>query len=401
MNIDEIRKDFPLLSRKIDGTSIKYLDSAATSLTPNTVIETISNYYSNNSSNIHRGKHYLSEEVSSSFEDSRTLIAQFLGCFSDEVIFTPNATASINIVANGLGLNEGDCVLACIDSHHSNYLPWLNKPNTHIIRLDSDGLFDLNHFEELMIYSPKLVAITHCSNVTGVFSPIKEIIEIARKNGALILVDAAQSIPHYKFDVANLDVDFLAFSAHKMLGPTGIGVLYGKKESLMKLTPTTYGGGIVDWVENKRFKLRKLPHNLEAGTPNISGVLGFSSAIQYLNRIGMENIMEYDKYLSDLIYGEADKRNYLDILIKKKEIDRSAIFSFSIRDCKNTSEIARALSDSYGFMCRSGHLCAQPLVDSLTNNEVIRISAYLYNKEEEIIDFFSALDEICMMYGYK
>ncbi|NOQ25382.1 MAG: aminotransferase class V-fold PLP-dependent enzyme [Bacteroidales bacterium] len=394
-------QDFPSLSRKIDGNNITYLDSAATSLKPKSVIDSICSYYSENSSNIHRGKHYLSEEASNVYEECRIKVAQLIESFSDEVIFTKNTTESINLVAHGLNFNkETDNVIICTDSHHSNYIPWIAAANAHIVKLNSDGVIDINHFKELIISKkPKLVAISHCSNVTGIYAPIDKLLKLAKEAGALTFLDVAQSIPHRKINVKKLDVDFIAFSPHKMLGPTGIGILYGKRNILEKLNPLILGGGTVDWVENGSYVLRKAPHKFEAGTPHIAGAYGFMAAIDYINKIGYPQIEAHDNELSKVLYSEAIKRDYIDIMVKNLDYDRSAILSFGINNNNNLGDIARALSDSYGLMCRSGHLCAQPLVDELTSGEVIRVSAYIYNTKQEIINFFNALDTIYQIYG--
>jgi cysteine desulfurase/selenocysteine lyase len=400
LNTLNIFQDFPVLSRKIDDNCIKYLDNAATTLKPQCVIDSICRYYSENSSNIHRGKHYLSEEASNTYEECRYKVAQLIGCFSDEVIFTKNTTESLNLIAHGLNLDKReDNVIICIDSHHSNYIPWISSANTHVVRLNNDGILDLNHYKELMNTSPKLVAITHCSNVTGIYAPVDELIKMAKEVGALTVLDVAQSIPHRKINVNMLDVDFITFSAHKMLGPTGIGILYGKRKVLSMLNPIFLGGGTVDWVEGLKYELRKPPHRFEAGTPNIGGAYGFVSAMDYINKIGYSQIESHDIELSNILYNEAKKRDYIDIMVKNYELDRSAILSFGIKRFNKLGDVARALSDSYGFMCRSGHLCAQPLVDQLTAGEVIRVSAYIYNSEEEIISFFKALDNIYQIYG--
>ena len=390
----KIRADFPGLKSEIDGRPITYLDSAATSLKPQAMIDAVVDYYSGVSSNVHRGKSYAIELVSNKFERARYRTAELISCSGNEIVFVKNTTEAINLVAGGLQLSKDDTVLICADSHHSQQLPWIARANTQSVNLLPEGGLDLDDYKAKLKNNPKVVALTHCSNVTGVYNPIKEMATLAKEHGAIVVVDAAQSIPHKRVSVLELDVDFLTFSPHKMLGPTGIGVLYGKKEMLEKLEPVNFGGGMVDWVEIDSFRLRKLPHRLEAGTPNIAGVLGLGAAIDYINSIGIDNINAYDKFLSDKLMSLAGERDYLKILHPDPNAERSAVLSFSVPGAPKLDDTARVLSDTYGIMCRNGHLCAQPYIDQIAGSHVMRISVYLYNNVSEIEHFFSAMDDI-------
>lgn len=388
-------RDFPILSRVIDDNRMVYLDSAATSLKPVQVVAEISRYYLEVSANIHRGKHYLSEEASVFYEEGRYKVAQLIGAAGNEIVFVRNTTEALNVVAKGLDVGKDDTVIVCTDSHHSNYLPWLEKANTELVRIDAQGMVDLGHYEELLKLGPKVVSLTHCSNVSGLYAPVEKMAQMAKNVGAIVIMDVAQSIPHRRLNVNRLNVDFLAFSSHKMLGPTGIGVLYGKQEYLDKLTPTYLGGGMVDWVDTSSYRARKIPHRFEAGTPHIAGVYGLVAAIKYLEKIGFDRVEAHDLELGKLFLSEGMKRDYLEVIAPGSEsAERCAIVSIKMKQQSNLGDIARMLSDSYGIMCRTGHMCAQPFVDYLANGEILRASGYLYNTKQDVMDFFQALDEI-------
>jgi len=388
-------KDFPILSRVIDDNRLVYLDSAATSLKPLQVVSEISRYYLEVSANIHRGKHYLSEEASVFYEEGRYKVAQLIGAAGNEVVFVRNTTEALNIVAKGLDIGKNDTVVVCTDSHHSGYLPWLEKAKTQLVRIDAQGAVDLTHYGELLKLGPKVVSLTHCSNVSGLYAPIEEMAKMAKNVGAIVVLDAAQSIPHRRLDVNRMNIDFLAFSSHKMLGPTGIGVLYGKQQQLEKLAPTYLGGGMVDWVDTTSYRARKIPHKFEAGTPHIAGVYGLVAAIKYLEKIGFDRMEAHDLELGKLLLTGAIKREYLEVIAPGNEsAKRCAIISIKLRGHSNLGDIARILSDSYGVMCRTGHMCAQPFVDYLAHGEILRASGYVYNTREDVTNFFEALDEI-------
>lgn len=388
-----VRADFPILGRRVDGRELVYLDNAATSLKPRPVVDELTRYYTEVSANIHRGRHRLSEAASADFEAVRRQVAHFAGVRGDEVVFTLNTTEALNLVASGLRLESGDLVLVPFDGHHSNALPWRRHARARHVPVDGAGRVDLEAYGDLLRGRPRVVALSHCSNVTGVYAPVQKMATMAKEAGAVTVVDAAQSAPHGRlhFD----DVDFVAFSAHKMLGPTGVGVLCGADGALSLLDPPNLGGGTVDWVDTERYQLRRPPHCLEAGTPNIGGVYGLGAAIAYLEEIGAAALAAHDRALARRQAAEALVRPYLRVLgPASPSADRSATISLAIRGVRNLREVARILSDSYGIMCRSGHMCAQPLVDRFTDNEVLRISAYLYNDEDQVVRAFAALDEI-------
>ena len=395
MEPNDCRADFPALGRLIDGHPIVYLDSAATSLKPKSVIDAVSRFYSENGANIHRGKHYLSEEASDAYESVRSKIAQFLGAYGNEVVFVRNTTEAINLVASGLQLAPDDRVVGCLDSHHSQILPWRRVADLSLVQLNREGRVDLEHYHELLRLHPKVVALTHCSNVTGAIAPIEMMARAAKETcGATVVVDAAQSLPHLRMDVSRLPVDFVAFSAHKMLGPTGVGCLFGQRAALERLRPLLVGGGTVDWVDLDGAKDRKIPHRFEAGTPAIASVLGFAAAIAYLEQHGEERQLAHERSLTDALIKGALTRDYLELLGPRSSENRCAIGSFRIRGFEDLSDVARSLSNSYGIMCRNGRMCAQPMVDARANGDVLRLSAYIYNTTSEIECFFSALDEL-------
>lgn len=402
MGITDCHVDFPVLERQVDGQKLIYLDNSATSLKPRSVIDAISNYYSQNGSNIHRGKYYLSEEASDSYERVRYSMAKYLGAFGNEIVFTKNTTEALNLVAYGLDLKSDDIVIGFLDSHHAQILPWRRFANLKLVNLDGEGSIDLDHYHELLRLKPKVVVLTHCSNVTGTVAPIAQMASAAKEAGdAIVVVDAAQSIPHphLRIDVSELEVDFVAFSGHKMMGPTGVGCLYGKSSMLNQLRPLMLGGGMVDWVDEYSSQERKIPHRFEAGTPPIASVLGLGEALSYLLNFSKEDSLEHSHALTEAIIEGALKRDYIQILGTKNAKDRCAIGSLSIRGCDDLADIARALSDSYGIMCRTGHMCAQPVVDNQMNGEILRVSAYLYNTPAEIDKFYNALDELVSFFG--
>lgn len=398
MSVIELEKkvasDFPAVATELDGNPVIYLDSAATTLKPKQMVDAINEYYLGISCNVHRGKNYSLEVVSNRYEEARYKVAELISCSGNEVVFLRNTTEAINLVANGLGLTKDDTVLVFGDSHHANLLPWMENATIQTVTTDDNGKIDLEHYYQLLEQKPKVVAITHCSNVTGVYCPLETMATAAKKSGAIVVVDAAQSIPHRRMKVNQLDVDFVTFSAHKMLGPTGVGVLFGKKEQLEQLKPLNLGGGMVDWVESDSYRLRKIPHRFEAGTPHIAGAYGVAAAIDYLNNIGFDHIEQHDRKMGQLMLSKALERDYLKVVNDDPEADRGAVISFYIPQLESLDEIARILSDSYGIMCRNGHLCAQPYVTKVANSQVLRASAYIYNSEDDIEKFFSALDEI-------
>ncbi len=394
---EKFKQDFPGLSKQLDDSPITYLDNAATSLKPRAMVEALQEYYLGVSTNIHRGKHYAIEEVSNRYEQARYKVAELIGCHGNEVVFVRNTTEAINLVAAGLELTPEDNLVVFSDSHHSNMLPWLSQGNTQFVKFGAQGEIDWEHYQNLLQTSPRVVAITYCSNVTGVYIPLEKMVKLAKQAGAIVLVDAAQSVPHRRINVTDLNIDFMAFSAHKMLGPTGIGVLYGRQEYLQQLKVNHLGGGMVDWVELGDYRLRKIPHRFEAGTPHIAGAYGLSAAIDYLNQLGFDNLEQEDKAMGSYMLEQALQRDYLQVINPDPGLDRGAVISLSIAGMENLDDFARVLSDSFGIMCRNGHLCAQPYIDAVGQGQVLRASAYFYTSTADIDKFFSSLDDIAGM----
>jgi len=393
--------DFPALLRNVDGRTPIYLDNAATTLKPSVVIEAITQYYTLNGANIHRGKHRLSEEASDAYEAARVRVADYLCAFANEIVFVKNTTEALNLVAQGLGLNTKDLVVGCLDSHHSQILPWRRVATLQLSQTDDQGRIDLDHFRTLLRLRPKVVTLTHCSNVTGVIHPIVEMVrEVRRTCDAVVVLDAAQSLPHARLDVGKLDVDFVAFSAHKMLGPTGVGCLYGRSAQLEKLAALAVGGGTVDWVEVDDHMERRIPHRLEAGTPPIASVIGFGAAIRYLEALDGPLRARHDRELTRALVEGALVRPYLRLIGPINFEDRYPIATLRLGRDALAGEVAQLLSDSYGIMCRSGYLCAQPLVHALAGGDVLRVSAYLYNDVTEIESLYQALDELAGWMGF-
>lgn len=393
----KFKQDFPGLSKELDGSPVTYLDNAATTLKPVAMVEAMQEYYLGISTNIHRGKHFAIEEVSDRYEHARYNTAELIGCHGNEVIFVRNTTEAINLVASGLNLEPDDQIIIFTDAHHSNMLPWLSRGKVEYVRFSPQGEIDWAHYRALLQAGPSVVAINFCSNVTGIYTPYEEVIKQAKQAGAIVVGDAAQAIPHRRVNVSDLGIDFMAFSAHKMLGPTGMGVLYGNKDLLNQLRPSQFGGGMVDWVDLEEYRLRKIPHRFEAGTPHIAGAYGLAAAIEYLHQIGFDNLEQEDRAMGQYMLEQALARDYLCVVNPDKDADRGAVISISIRGQENLDEFARILSDSYGIMCRNGHLCAQPYVDAQANGQVLRASAYFYNSRQDVDKFFQALDEIASM----
>ncbi|MGK2895333.1 aminotransferase class V-fold PLP-dependent enzyme [Klebsiella michiganensis] len=393
------RSQFPALMQEIDGRPLNYLDSAATTLKPRVMIDAVTEYYSQNGANIHRGKHRLSDEASNAYEAARLAVADYISAQANEVVFTHNTTHALNIVAQGLALRKSDLVIAGIDSHHSQLLPWRQVATLRFIQTDEQGRIDLDHFQTLLAQRPKVVALTHCSNVTGVVHPIEQMIAMIRtQSDAVIVLDAAQSLPHGRLNLHTLGADFVAFSAHKMLGPTGLGFLYANQHRLDALKPLQFGGGTVDWVDADGQVNRRAPYHLEAGTPAIASVIGAGATFRLLDGFDETTRREHDKGLVNALLSGVAARPYLKLIGPTDGENRHAIGAFKFSDCVSVGEIARLLSDAYGIMCRSGYLCAQPFVGTLAGGEILRASAYLYNTTADIDALYQALDELadCM-----
>jgi cysteine desulfurase/selenocysteine lyase len=394
-NTNPLRIDFPALSREIDGHAISYLDNAATTLKPRQVIQAVTEYYETNGANVHRGKHRLSEEASDAYEGSRVAIARHIGAAANEVVLLRNTSEALNLVAAGLDLPPDAYIVGCLDAHHSQILPWRRTGRLELARVDEHGRLDREHFRMLLRDRPQVVALTHCSNVTGVIHPVAELIaEVRAACDATIVLDAAQSAPHQRINVHRLDVDFMAFSMHKMLGPTGVGCLFGRSALLAKLRPMSVGGGMVDWVDLDGSVDRGIPFKFEAGTPDIASVIGCAAAIRYLETLDARELEEHrEGLLLALLDGAATLRGVR--LIGPPDLkDRIPLATLYLGDEVPAGEVARLLSDSHGYMVRSGHMCAQPLVSTLAGGETLRVSAYLYNDASEIEGLYHALNDL-------
>jgi len=390
-NVHQIREDFPLLSRELrPGVPLVYLDSAATSQKPKVVIDAMSRYYLEMNANIHRGIHRLAEEATYAYEDARRKIADFINAPSpEEVIFTRNTTESINLVANSWGrkfLKEGDMVLLTEMEHHSNLVPWQLLAEQLSLTLEfipvtPQGLLDLDAFDKLLGQKPKLLALTHMSNVLGTINPLEKMLARAKSAGAVTLVDGAQSVPHFPVDLSKLEADFYAFSAHKMIGPTGIGILFGKQELLEEMPPFLGGGEMIKKVELRSFKANELPYKFEAGTPAIAEAVGFGAAVDYLSRIGMAEVEKQERILTGYALEKLTKIPKLHVIGPGIE-EKGGVVSFYLEGI-HAHDVAQIL-DSEGIAVRAGHHCAQPLHTKFNLPATSRASMYFYNTEEEI-----------------
>ena len=387
-DVKNIREDFPILKKKINGKQLIYFDNAATSQTPTCVINSISDYYNNYNSNIHRGVHSLSEEATEAYEKARGKIQiHFNAKHKEEIIFTSGTTHSINIVSNGFLdlIGEDDEIIVSGLEHHSNIVPWqmmCKKTNSKlkVIPLDKNGELDLKEFKNLVSKKTKLVFLNHVSNALGIINPIEEIIQISHSYNALVLIDGAQSAAHFKIDLQKLNVDFFTASAHKLCGPTGVGFLYGKKELLEKIEPFMGGGEMISDVTFEKTTYAEIPHKFEAGTPNISGVIAFGVALDYMNSLGFENIRQYE---DKLLKYATEKLKEIDGLIIYGDVkNKTSVISFNISGI-HSYDIGSIL-DKYGVAVRTGQHCAQPIMDHFDIPGTVRVSLSFINTFEEI-----------------
>jgi len=387
-DVKNIREDFPILKKQINGKQLIYFDNAATSQTPTCVINSISNYYNNYNSNIHRGVHSLSEEATEAYEKAREKIQiHFNAKHKEEIIFTSGTTHSINIVSNGFLdlMGEDDEIIVSGLEHHSNIVPWqmmCKKTNSKlkVIPLDKNGELDLKEFKNLVSKKTKLVFLNHVSNALGIINPIEEIIQISHSYNALVLIDGAQSAAHFKIDLQKLNVDFFTASAHKLCGPTGVGFLYGKKELLEKIEPFMGGGEMISDVTFEKTTYAEIPHKFEAGTPNISGVIAFGVALDYMNSLGFENIRQYE---DKLLKYATEKLKEIDGLIIYGDVkNKTSVISFNISGI-HSYDIGSIL-DKYGVAVRTGQHCAQPIMDHFDIPGTVRVSLSFINTFEEI-----------------
>ena len=394
-----IRRDFPVLDQTVHGKPLVYLDNAATSQKPASVIETIVRYYESYNSNVHRGIHALSVEATERYEAARRKIAAFVGAGSEqEIVFTKNSTEAINLVAHSWArkfLKPGDEIIVTETEHHSNIVPWqqaaLHTGATfrYLPLRDHAAPFDLEGLGSLITDRTKLVAITHMSNVLGTITPVDEVARIAHDAGALLLVDGSQAVPHMPVDVTALDVDFFAFTGHKMLGPTGIGVLYGRADLLDKMDPFLTGGDMISTVTMERSLWNALPYKFEAGTPNIAQAIGLGAAVDYLETLGMESVRAHERELTQYAIEKLNAVDGLTLYGPDDASNKGGVLAFNIGDI-HPHDLGQVL-DSEGIAIRAGHHCAQPLMAALGVGSTARASLYIYNVEEEIDSLVSAI----------
>jgi len=381
LNTAGIREDFPFLKRMIRNKPIIYFDNAATTQKPKQVIQTISNYYENYCANIHRGIHTLSQESSELYEEARRKVARFINADEREIIFVRNTTEGVNLVSHALK-GEGK-ILTTVMEHHSNLLPWGRKREIEYVDIDDQGRIRIDDLKRKLNPSTLLVAVGHVSNVLGLINPVEIVIEEARKKGALCLVDAAQSLPHMKIDVKKLGCDFLVFSGHKMLGPSGIGVLFIKEDLYERMEPFLLGGSTIKEVHIGGYVSEDPPLCYEAGTPNIEGAIALGSALDYLENIGMENVYAHDKTLIRLAFERMKGIQNLEIYGSSDLTERLSVITFNVKGI-GCHAVAKVLNLRENIMIRSGFHCAQPLHDKLGIGPSARVSFYIYNSEEEI-----------------
>ncbi len=402
MNNYEIREDFPILK----DNKIAYLDSGATTQKPEQVINAVSDYYKNSNANPHRGAYSLSIEATEIYENARSKVAKFINSATpNQIVFTRNASESLNLIAYSYGMeniNENDKIVLSIMEHHSNLVPWQNVAKNKNAKLeymytDSNGELTLEEIQKKIVPGVKLVGITHVSNVLGTINPVKEIINRAHEVGAVVVLDASQSVPHMKVDVEDLDADFVVFSGHKMLSPFGIGVLYGKKELLENMKPFLFGGDMIEYVYEQDTTFAEIPTKFEAGTQNVGGAVGLSAAIDYLNNIGMDNVEKIEKEILEYAMNELEKLDFIEIYGPKELSHKAGVISFNINGV-HPHDVASVL-DSQGVCVRSGNHCAQPLLRYMGLDSTCRASIYIYNTKEDIDRLVAALKKTRDMFA--
>ena len=395
VDLSKYQSDFPILSRKVrGGNRFIYLDSGATSQKPESVITAEADFYRTKNAAVHRGAHLVAEEASDAYEGARANLAKFIGAQTDEVIFTKSATESLNFLAYSFGnknskicLKAGDEIVVSEMEHHANLIPWQQLAERVGAKLTwlpitSDGRLDLSKISQVITGKTKIVAITHQSNVFGTIVPIDQIVKAARSVGAFIILDACQSVPHFEVDVKKLDVDFLAFSGHKMLGPTGIGILWGKSELLEQLEPALFGGSMVDSVTMETATWAKAPRKFEAGVPNMAQAVGLSAAVDYLNNVGMANVESHELALTKELLEGLSQISAVNVIGPLDMKDRGGVVSFTI-DGVHPHDVGQVL-DQYGIAVRTGHHCAWPLMRKLNLVGTTRASFHLYNDSKDV-----------------
>ncbi len=411
LNTTQIRKDFPILEREIHGKQLIYLDNAATSQRPKNVIDAINRFYTTINANVHRGVHTLSEEATTAYEMTRRKITAFIHAKSDkEIVFTKNTTEAINLVAHGFvkpQLTAKDSILITTMEHHSNLLPWqtiCQEKNAHLLvaPIDEHGELDITKVKELLAKKPKIFAVAHISNVLGTVNPIRYLIELSHEYNVPVLVDGAQAAPHMEINVQELDADFYAFSAHKMLGPTGVGILYGKRKCLEKTEPLLTGGGMVKEADYTTHTYHDIPQRFEAGTPNIADVVAFGAAIDYLEQVGMKQIWHHTQELTAYCYTKLSELSWIQLYGPKDQTKRGGVIAFNVLD--QTGKIIHphdvvTILDEDGIAVRSGHHCTMPLHHHLNLPSTTRVSFYFYNTKEEVDQFIISLHRVVALFN--
>lgn len=403
-----IKFAFPIFKRHINGHRLTYLDSASTTQKPKSVIDAIAHFYENTNANIHRGIYQLSQEATKQYEETREEVKKFINARdASEIIFTKNATEGVNLVGYSWGRNnlkKDDIILVSALEHHSNLVPWQllckkTGAKLKVISLNNNFGLDLAKLDKLLTKKVKLVGLTHASNVTGVIIPIEKIIKKAHKVGAVVFVDGAQSVPHMPIDIQKIDCDFLTFSSHKMLGPTGVGILYGKKEILEKMPPFLCGGDMIKEVKQHSARWNNIPWKFEAGTPNIADVIAFKNAIQYLQKIGMQNVLEHDQKLLTYAKSKLEKMPEIELYSPHEIHQCTGILSFNVKGVHphDTAEIM----GQDGVCIRSGHHCCQPLLERLGITATARMSFYIYNDEKDIDRAIKAIKKVIKIFMIK
>ena len=402
----QVRRDFPILKREINGHPLVYLDSGATSQKPSQVLEAERNYYEQHNANVHRGAHTLGDEATLLLAESRQATAKFIGASDQEIIFVRNTTEAINLVAYSWGLDnlkEGNVIVTTLMEHHANLVPWQEVgrrtgAKVEVVGLTPDGQVDMDDYRNKLKLHPKLVSFVQVSNALGTINPVAEMTKLAHKVGAVVLVDGAQAVPHMRVDIGEIGCDFYAFSGHKMLGPMGIGVLWGKRALLEKMSPFLTGGGMINEVYTDHSTWAELPEKFEAGTPNVAGAVGLMSAIKYLEKLGlpaqagMDNVREHDKQLVAYSIQQLQKIKEIRILGPKDSSQRSGSVSFEYQGV-HAHDIA-AILDSQGVAVRSGHHCTMPLHNSLGVVASIRASFNVYTTKGDIDALVEALKKV-------
>ncbi|WP_438830285.1 cysteine desulfurase [Staphylococcus cohnii] len=407
LNVNEILKDFPILNQKVNNNRLAYLDTTATSQTPTQVIDVIADYYKRYNSNVHRGVHTLGSLATDGYESARETVRRFINAkYFEEIIFTRGTTASINMVAHSYGdanISEGDEIVVTEMEHHANIVPWQQlakrkRASLKFIPMTDEGELTIENIKATINDNTKIVAITHVSNVLGTINDIKAITNIAHEHGAIVSVDGAQAAPHMDLDMQSLDVDFYSFSGHKMLGPTGIGVLYGKRALLDEMEPVEFGGDMIDFVEKYDASWADLPTKFEAGTPLIAQAIGLAEAIRYIENLGFDAIQAHEHELTTYAYDKMSEIEGIEIYGPPKD-RRAGVITFNMTDV-HAHDVATAV-DTEGVAVRAGHHCAQPLMKWLNQSSTARASFYIYNTKEDIDQLVQSLNQTKEFFSYE